>query len=110
MEAAFQHLRELVRNANLSTEMQQQILWVFDQLPQHYADFARTYDVRYRDAIIGHVQGVMNRLAKQAGPDAAAVLQGLVSQLQSMHERLAIPSLNLKLPAPPKAPSRRKAA
>src|SRR5947209_1669011 len=100
MEVALQHIQNLVSEAKLSPEVKQQTLWALNHLPSLYADFARTYDVRYRDAINRHVQGILNTLAADPTkcPDAKRVLEGLVSQIQAMHTRLAIPSLGLKIP------------
>jgi hypothetical protein len=109
MEAALQQMRDLVSEANLPPAVEQQILWGLGKLPQLYADFARTYDIRYRDTIAGQVQGIINTLATQPSPDAARVLEGLVTQLHAMHERLAIPGLTLKMPAPAKVSRKKKA-
>src|SRR5581483_6177080 len=90
MQADLQQMRDLVSGADLPPDVRQQSLRALDQLPKLYAEFGRTYDIRYRDGIAGHVQGVLNTLAKQASPDAPRVLEGLVTQLRAMHERLAI--------------------
>jgi hypothetical protein len=108
MDAALQQMQNLVSESSLPPEVRQQCLWALNQLPALYAAFARTYDIRHRDGIAGLVQGIINTLAKQ--PDGQPVSDRLVNQIRDMHERLAIPGLTLKMPAPPKTPRKRKAA
>jgi hypothetical protein len=110
MDSGLETIRGVVNEATLSVETRRTVLWGLDQLPPLYRDLDRTYDVRYRDSILRLVQGMLMKLQVQEPgcPDAPEVAEGIVSHLKAMHERLGIPSLGLKPPAPPKPVRKRK--
>jgi hypothetical protein len=111
MEASLQQIHDVVSRANLSAEIKRRLLWALEQLPPLYQGLQRTYESRFRDGILGYVEGMVKTLRAQPAdcPDAGPIMETIVEQLQAMHERLAIPGLNLKRPAPAKPTRKRKA-
>jgi hypothetical protein len=96
-------LRSLVQTSNLAADMKHTALWGLDQLSQLYADFVRTDECRFADAILRLARGLLKRLAeKGAGEDAGRVSAALVAQLEGLHQRHGFAPLPLK---PTTAPS-----
>jgi hypothetical protein len=95
-------LRTLVKRSKLVAETQHTILWCLDQLPKLYAEFCRTYDVRFGDEILRLARGVLKTLAG-TGPVTAAgrVGDALVAQLGGLHARLGLAPLALELAGGP---------
>lgn len=90
-------LRTLVAAAALTDEAKHSARWCLDQLPKLYADFRRTDESRYWDAIGKMGQAVLKRMGEpDAGEDAGKVSEAVVRGLSSMHRRLAIALLPLK--------------
>jgi hypothetical protein len=106
MEADFRAMRDIVDGAALSAEGRSTALWWFDQLPWPYRELGRTYDNRYLDEIRRLVQLMLKALTEK---DTPGVVGDILSRLLAMHERLGIPQLGLKAPAPAKRPPPRKA-
>jgi hypothetical protein len=102
--AAFPELAKLrtqVVRAKLVADTEHSVLWCLDQLPKLYAEFCRTYESRFGDSILRLAQGVLKNLAETSlGTGAARVGDALVVQLGSLHERLGLAPLALKLAAP----------
>jgi hypothetical protein len=91
-------LRTLLKKARLAEEVRHAALWCFDQLPQLYADFHRTYESRFGDGILWLVRAILKRLAEAVpGDDAGRVSHTLVTKLAGLHVRLGLPPLALKL-------------
>jgi hypothetical protein len=96
-------LRCLVQTSDLATDVKHTALWGLDQLSQLYADFVRTDESRFADAILRLARGLLKRLAeKGAGEDAGRVGDALVAQLDGLHQRHGFAPLPLK---PTTAPS-----
>ena len=108
MEAGLTAMRGLVTGAALAADVKANVLWSLDQLPPLYRAFARTYDVRYRDGILGRVRGVLTTLGRDgaAGPRVTA---DLIQHLHALHDRLNLTGLDIKPPAAPKPARKRKA-
>jgi hypothetical protein len=104
MEADLQAIRDAVSAATLSEDLRQGLLWCLDQLPGLYRELRQTCESRYTDEISRLVRVMLQRLAERdaACPDAAKVAQVMALGLRAMHERLGIPRLDFKQPAPPK--------
>ncbi len=105
-------LRTVINKASLAEEARRTSLWCLDQLPPLYADFRRTYESRFGDSIFRLAQAILKRLAeKGTGDDAGRVGAVLVAELGSLHERLGLPALGLKVvvvAAPARARARAK--
>jgi hypothetical protein len=96
-------LRSLVRTSNLAADVKHTALWGLDQLTQLYANFLRTDESRFADAILPLARGLLKRLAeKGAGEDAGRVGDALVAHLDGLHQRHGFAPLPLK---PVTAPS-----
>jgi hypothetical protein len=94
-------LRSLVKRAKLVADTEHSVLWCLDQLPKLYAEFCRTDESRFIDAILRLTQGVLMKLAETSlGTGAGRVGDALVVQLGGLHERLGLAPLPLKLAAP----------
>ena len=104
-------LRSLVRTSNLAADVKHTALWGLDQLTQLYANFLRTDESRFADAILRLAQGLLKRLAgKGAGEDAGRVSAALVAQLEGLHQRHGFAPLPLKpITAPSSGRMRRTA-
>jgi hypothetical protein len=90
-------LRSLAQTANLDAEVKHAVLWGLDQLSQLYADFVRTDESRFVDAILRLARGLLKRLAEQeAGKDAGRVGDALVAQLGALHQRHGFAPLPLQ--------------
>ncbi|HEX5270100.1 MAG TPA: hypothetical protein VFW33_06430, partial [Gemmataceae bacterium] len=86
-------------------------LWGLDQLSQLYADFVRTDESRFADAILRLARGLLKRLAdKGAGVDAGRVGDALVSQLERLHQRHGFAPLSLKPTTAPSSGRKKKTA
>ena len=110
MPAELATLRSLAQTANLAAEVKHAVLWGLDQLSQLYADFVRTDESRFADAILRLARGILKWLAeKDAGVDAGRVGDALVAQMDSLHQRHGFVLLRLRPPAPP-AGGRKKPA
>jgi hypothetical protein len=95
-------LRTLVKRAKLVADTEHAVLWCLDQLPKLYAEFCRTYEIRFREAILRLAQGVLKTLAETSvGTGAGRVSDALVAQLGGLHERLGLAPLALKLAGGP---------
>jgi hypothetical protein len=95
-------LRTLVADASLTDEAKHSALWCLNQLPRLYAEFRRTDESRFYDAIGKLAQAVLKRLGEAGAGDAAAkVCEAVVRRLGEMHRRLAIAPLPLKTTASP---------
>ena len=96
-------LRSLVQTSHLAADVKHTALWGLDQLSQLYAEFVRTDDSRFADAILRLARGLLKRLAEEgAGEDAGRVGEALVAQLGGLHQRHGFAPLPLK---PTTAPS-----
>jgi hypothetical protein len=93
-------LRGLVKRAKLVADTEHSVLWCLDQLPKLYAEFCRTYESRFVDAILRLAQGVLKKLAEASLGTAVRVGEALVALLGGLHERLGLAPLALKLAAP----------
>ncbi|HKI30349.1 MAG TPA: hypothetical protein VKA46_00560 [Gemmataceae bacterium] len=101
-------LRTLVKRAKLVADAEHSVLWCLDQLPKLYADFCRTDESRFGDAILRLASAVLKKLAETSlGTGAGRVGDALVAQLGRLHERLGLAPLALK-PAPTTASGRKK--
>jgi hypothetical protein len=90
-------LRALINTANLAADAKHTALWCVDQLPKLYADFGKTNERRFGDAIRHLSQGVLKRMGEDgAGADAGRVGDALVAQLGGLHQRLGLAPLFLK--------------
>jgi hypothetical protein len=104
-------LRSLIQAANLAADVKNAALWGLDQLSRLYADFVRTDESRFADAILRLARGLLKRLAeKQAGEDAGRVGDALVAQLGELHQRHGFAPLPLKLTAAPAGGRKKKSA
>ncbi len=104
-------LRTLVARAALTDEARHSALWCLDQLPKLYAEFRRTDESRFYDAISKLAGAVLKRLGEAgAGDDAAKAGEAVVRRLDGMHRRLAIAPLALKTTATPPGGCRRQKA
>ena len=104
-------LRTLIRAANLAPDAKHTALWGLDQLPELYADFGRTNESRFGDAIRRLSQGILKSLAEHGtGDDAGRVGDALVAQLGRLHERLGLTPLPLKPGTAPARGRRKKSA
>jgi hypothetical protein len=104
-------LHTLIQAANLAADAKHSALWCVDQLPKLYADFGRTNESRFGDAICRLSQGVLKCLAEHgAGDDAGRVGEALVAQLGGLHERLGLVPLPLKQGTAPVKGRRKKSA
>jgi hypothetical protein len=104
-------LRSLIQTANLAADVKHAALWGLDQLSQLYADFVRTDESRFADAILRLARGLLKRLAeKEAGEDAGRVGDALVTQLGELHQRHGFVPLPLKLTASPAGGRKKKSA
>jgi hypothetical protein len=102
-------LRTLVTKASLAAEARHSALWCLDQLPKLYAEFRRTDESRFYDAIGKLAGAVLKRLAEAGAGDAAAkVCEAVVRRLGEMHRRLGIAPLALPTAAAPRPGRRRK--
>jgi hypothetical protein len=104
-------LRTLIQAANLAADAKHTALWCVDQLPKLYADFGRTNESRFGDAIRHLSQGVLKRMGEAgAGADAGRVGDALVAQLGGLHQRLGLAPLPLRAAtAAPKKRSKKSA-
>jgi hypothetical protein len=101
-------LRSLVQASNLAADVKHTALWGLDQLPQLYADFVRTDESRFADAILRLARGLLKRLAeKGAGEDARRVGDALVAHLDGLHQRHGFAPLPLQ-PTPAPSSGRKK--
>jgi hypothetical protein len=95
-------LRTLIETASLTPDAKHTALWCVDQLPRLYADFERTNERRFGDAIRHLSQGVLKRMGEAgAGADAGRVGDALVAQLGGLHQRLGLAPLHFKPGAMP---------
>jgi hypothetical protein len=104
-------LRTLIQAANLSPDAKHTALWCVDQLPKLYADFGRTNESRFGDAIRRLSQGLLKRMGEAgSGADAGRVGDALVAQLDGLHQRLGFAPLPLRPSAAPAKGLRKKSA
>ena len=90
-------LRSLVQSSNVAADVKHTALWGLDQLSQLYANFVRTDESRFAEAILRLARGLLKRLAeKGAGEDAGRVSDALVAQLEGLHQRHGFAPLPLK--------------
>ena len=109
MEAGLIGIRAMLDGAGLEADVKRSVLWSVDQLPPLYREFLRTYDVRYRDSILGRVRGVLTTLSRD-GAAGLRVTADLIKELHALHDRLNLTGLDIKPPAAPKPARKRKAA
>jgi hypothetical protein len=94
-------IRALVKRAKLLADAEHGILWCLDQLPHLYAEFCRTCESRFGDAILRLAQAVLKKLAESGlGTAALRVSAALVTQLAGLHERLGLCTLALRPVSP----------
>ena len=111
MPAELATLHSLAQTANLAAEVKHAVLWGLDQLSQLYADFVRTDESRFADAILRLARGILKWLAeKDAGVDAGRVGDALVAQLDRLHQRHGFAPLRLRPPAAPARGRKKKPA
>jgi hypothetical protein len=111
MPAELATLHSLAQTANLAAEVKHAVLWGLDQLSQLYADFVRTDESRFADAILRLARGLLKRLAeKDAGMDAGRVGDALVAQLGGLHQRHGFAPLLLQSAAAPATGRKKKPA
>jgi hypothetical protein len=104
-------LRTLTQEAHLAADVKHSALWGLDQLSQMYADFVRTDESRFADAIHRLARGLLKRLAEEgAGEDAGRVGVALVAQLGGLHKRHGFAPLHLTPPTAPPSARKRKSA
>jgi hypothetical protein len=110
-DASFPELTTLhtfARKADLTAEAKHITLYCLDQLPPLYADFSRTNEGRFSDAITSLARAVLKRLREAGGgEDADRVATALVKQLGMLHERVGLAPLRLPAAAA-RAPVRAK--
>ena len=69
-------------------------------MSQLYANFVRTDESRFAEAILRLARGLLKRLAeKGAGEDAGRLGDALVAQLDALHQRHGFAPLCLRPPA-----------
>jgi hypothetical protein len=103
-------LRALIQRANIVADAKHSVLWCLDQLPKLYADFCRTNESRFGDAILRLASAVLNKLAETTlGTGAGRLGDAVVAKLGRLHERLGLAPLALKL-APITASGRKRKA
>ena len=111
MPAELAKLHSLVQKANLAADVKHTALWGVDQLSQLYADFVRTDESRFADAILRLARGILKWLAeKDAGVDAGRVGDALVTQLGGLHQRHGFAPLPLQSAAAPATGWKKKTA
>jgi hypothetical protein len=104
-------LRSLVQTSDLAADVKHTALWGLDQLSQLYADFVRTDESRFADAMVRLARGLLKRLAeKGAGEDAGRVGEALVAQLDGLHRRHGFAPLPLKPTAAPSSDRKKRTA
>jgi hypothetical protein len=112
--AAFPELariRTLVKRARLLADAEHSILWCLDQLPHLYAEFCRTCESRFGDAILRLAQAVLKKLAESGvGAATLRVSAALVAQLAGLHERLGLSALALRPVSASAAPGKKATA
>ena len=109
MQANLQAIRASIVETALPVEVEQTVLWRFDQLPKLYIDLKRTYESRYSDRILVLVQGILKALAAEevTNPDTMKLAEKIISRLQKMHDKHGLAHVGLKPPSVPK-PTRKK--
>jgi hypothetical protein len=109
VQANLQAIRAAITEASLPAELEQTVLWRFDQLPKLYADLKRTYESRYSDRILVLVQGILKALAAEdvTNPETVKLAEKIIAKLQKMHDKHGLAHVGLKPPAAPK-PVRKK--
>jgi hypothetical protein len=91
-------LHKLVTGASLTDEAKNSTLWCLGKMPKLYADFRRTDESRYLEAIAGFARAVLKRMSeKDAGEDAGKVAEAAVGRLGEMHRRLGMAPLGIKI-------------
>ncbi len=104
-------LRSLVQTSDLAADVKHTALWSLDQLPTLYANFVRTDESRFADAILRLARGMLKRLAdKGAGEDAGRVSDALVAQLEGLHQRHGFALLPLKPTTVPSSGRKKRTA
>jgi hypothetical protein len=111
MPAELATVRALVQTANLAAEVKHAVLWGLDQLSHLYAEFVRTDESRFADAILRLARGLLKRLAeKDAGVDAGRAGDALVAELGGLHQRHGFAPLPLQSAAMPAAGRKKRPA
>ena len=104
-------LRSLVQSSNVAADVKHTALWGLDQLSQLYANFVRTDESRFAEAILRLARGLLKRLAeKGAGEDARRVGDALVAHLDGLHQRHGFAPLPLQSAAMPAAGRKKRPA
>jgi hypothetical protein len=98
-------LSTLVKRARLAPDAKHTALWCLGQLPKLYADFCRTHESRFGDAISRLAQAVLKNLA---GQGTGRVGDAFLAQLAALHERLGLAPLALKPTAAPRSGRKKK--
>jgi hypothetical protein len=96
MDTDLQAIRDVVNATQLTDEARQTVAWCMDQLPGLYGNLARTYDAKYSDDIRRLVQAILTHLGAAKTPAARRAADAVTLQVLAMHERLGIPTLDLK--------------
>ena len=112
MDTGLKSVREVVSRATLAPGQRDKLLETLDRMPPLYQGLEETYESRFHDAIIQAARSMFRNLAEAdaESPDAPQVADRMFAKLQAMHEKLGIPALGIKAPAPARAakPARKK--
>lgn len=95
MDAGLTGIRQLFEGATLTADERHTVDWCLQRLPDLYQKLSNSSESRYADDIRGLVRAMLER--------APGLAEEVARQFQSFHERLGLPSLNLKPPTAPAA-------
>lgn len=110
LETTLQVLSKNVEATAISPEGKRKVAWCLGKLGGLYAHYHASHESRYGDEIGRLVQAVIKELTlvPDECPDAHQLAMGMSERFQELHERLGLPALMLKSPAPVKAAARKK--
>jgi hypothetical protein len=100
---------EELRIAAIRAGCKDTALWCIGRLPALYDQFQQTSESRYGEQLTGHLQGLLNALARstRASPEAQQLAASVPDRLQRLHEAFGLPQLGLKSPVAKPLPSRK---
>jgi hypothetical protein len=98
MHTELQEVQAVVNSVPLPEEARHTADWCLAQLPELYGRLEQTSDARYMDEIRRLVQGLLVALKAIPAAPARRAAEAVTLRFVAMHERLGIPSLDLKPP------------